>query len=220
MSGRVVVMASLKGGVGKSTLAASLAVYWLQVGRRVALLDTDPNGTLTRWHGKGGSLAAATLQRELDEHAILPKIESLRREHDVVIVDCPGFANQTTVFALGGADLVLIPVMADEASVHEAVRTRKVVKSAATMTGREVLARTLLTRVKHSSVARYARAQLEALGAEPLQAQLGDRAVFQEASFHGSGPSHLAPSSLAAQEGRALAQELSELRPRCQGKRN
>ncbi|HLS69418.1 MAG TPA: ParA family protein [Kiloniellales bacterium] len=213
MSGRVVVMASIKGGVGKSTLAASLAVHWLQAGRRVALLDTDPNATLTRWHGKASALAAATMRTELDEHSVLAHIEDLRQEHDVVIVDCAGFGNQAMVFAIGGADLVLIPVMADEASVYEAMRTRKVVESAAAMARRTIPAYTVLTRVKRTSVARHTRAQLEALGANPLQGQLGDRTIFQESSFHGSAPADLAPSSLAAQEVRALAQELAELRP-------
>ena len=207
------MIASIKGGAGKSTLAASLAVHWLQAGRRVALLDTDPNGTLTRWHGKGSALASATLRTELDEHAILPRVRELRETHDVTLVDCAGFGNQAMVFAVGSADQVLIPVMADEASVYEAVRTRKVVESAAAMANREIPARTVLTRLKRSGVAQHARAQLEALGARPMKAQLADRAVFQEATFHGSAPSDLAPSSLAAREVRALAEELAELAP-------
>lgn len=41
MAGRVLVAASIKGGAGKSTLVACLAVHWLQAGKRVALLDTE-----------------------------------------------------------------------------------------------------------------------------------------------------------------------------------
>ena len=47
----VVAVAQRKGGAGKSTVAANLAVALAAGGARAALLDTDPQGTLTRWHG-------------------------------------------------------------------------------------------------------------------------------------------------------------------------
>ncbi|MDT8267812.1 ParA family protein, partial [Roseomonas sp. DSM 102946] len=46
----VVAVASQKGGAGKSTVAANLATALLAEGIPVALLDTDPQGTLSRWH--------------------------------------------------------------------------------------------------------------------------------------------------------------------------
>ena len=208
MTGQVLAIASIKGGVGKSTLAACLATHWLQAGQRVAVLDTDPNRTLSRWHGMGASLTAATLVTEADEHHILPRIGELRTEHDYTLVDCAGFGNQAMLFAIGGADLVLIPVMADEASIYEAMRTRRLVQSASTLARRPIPARTLLTRVKRSRVVQHARSQLEKLGAEPLPIQLSDRSVFQEASFFGSSPSHTAPSSAAAEEVRAAAEAI------------
>ena len=45
----VIAIAQQKGGAGKSTVAASLAVALAASGLRVALLDTDPQATLSRW---------------------------------------------------------------------------------------------------------------------------------------------------------------------------
>src|SRR5205085_7159335 len=114
---KVLVAATAKGGAGKSTTIACLAVHWHRAGRDVALLDADPNRTLTRWHAKGNALSQMTLRTVLDEHAIITAIGELATEHDLVLVDCAGFGNQAMVFAIGAADLVLIPAMTDEANV-------------------------------------------------------------------------------------------------------
>jgi len=211
MAGQVLVAATGKGGSGKSTVIACLAIHWRRAGRSVALVDADPNRTLTRWHAKGGALASMVLRAETDEHAIIPLIGELAAAHDLVLVDCAGFGNQAMVFAIGAADLVLIPVMTDEANVFEAMRTRKLVESASRLTRRAIPARTLMNRVKRATVSTHTHDQLVALGAEPLAQRLADRAIYQEASFHGSSPSDLDPASAAAQDIALLADELQRL---------
>src|SRR5437773_3677022 len=164
---KVLVAATAKGGAGKSTTIACLAVYWHKIGRKVALLDADPNRTLTRWHSKGSVLSEMTLRTEIDEHEIIPTIGELARGSDLVLVDCAGFGNQAMVFAIGAADLVVIPAMTDEANLFEAARTRKLVASAAQATCRTIAARTLLCRVKRSAIAMHAGAQLGAPKTDP-----------------------------------------------------
>lgn len=211
MQGKVLVAATSKGGAGKSTTIACLAMYWRGVGRTVALVDCDPNQTLTRWHAKGGALSQLPLRTQLDEHAMIPTIEELADEHDLVLVDCAGFGNQAMVFAIGAANVVLIPVMADEANVFEALRTRKVVESASRLTRRPITARTVLSRVKRAAVVEHTRDQLAKRGLEPLTAQMNDRVLFQEATFYGSSPTVLDPASSAARDIAAVAIEIEPL---------
>ena len=49
MSGAVVSIAQQKGGAGKTTLAIQLGVAWLAIGKRVAMLDIDPQASLFTW---------------------------------------------------------------------------------------------------------------------------------------------------------------------------
>lgn len=210
-TGKILVAATSKGGAGKSTMVVCLAAYWHVTGKRVGLLDADPNETLTRWHNKRGTLSRTTLRTEHNEHAIIPVVRELASAHDVVLVDCAGFGNQCMVFAIGAADLVLIPVMTDEANVFEAVRTRRIVESASTLINRPIAVHSVLSRVKRTGVADHAREQLVCLDTPPLAAQLNDRVLFQEATFHGSSPTALAPSSLAARDVIRLAEEIEGL---------
>lgn len=50
MAGRVIAISQQKGGAGKTTLAIQLAMAWRVSGKRVAMLDTDPQASLGAWY--------------------------------------------------------------------------------------------------------------------------------------------------------------------------
>lgn len=206
----ILVVATSKGGTGKTTLGVSLAAYWRDNGRKIAILDTDPNQAMMRWASKGADgFRDIPVQACSDEHAIIENVGELGADKDLVIVDTAGFGNQAMIYAVGVADLVLVPVMADEASLLEAAKMKKVIDSASTLTRREITFRTVLNRVKRmTTVVRHTERNLEQLGLRPASTRVGDRVVFQEASYHGDSPLNLSPNSPAGVEIRKLAREL------------
>jgi chromosome partitioning protein len=50
MAAKVITVAQQKGGAGKTTLTAQLAVAFAGDGQRVALIDIDPQASLAQWH--------------------------------------------------------------------------------------------------------------------------------------------------------------------------
>jgi chromosome partitioning protein len=47
--GKIIAVGNLKGGTGKSTIAVNLACRMAEMGRSVALIDADPQGTAAAW---------------------------------------------------------------------------------------------------------------------------------------------------------------------------
>src|SRR4051794_17524239 len=108
----VIVMCSTKGGVGKSTTALVLAQVFAEAGSSVTLIDADPNQPLMTWvaRTKGGSADNLKVIGNVDENSIIETIDNSANETAFVIVDLEGSANLTASYALGRADLVLIPM--------------------------------------------------------------------------------------------------------------
>ncbi len=49
MAGTIITVAQQKGGAGKTTLTAHLAVAFKDAGKSVALVDIDPQQSLSNW---------------------------------------------------------------------------------------------------------------------------------------------------------------------------
>lgn len=50
---KIIALAGHKGGSSKTTLAVSLAASWAAEGKRILVVDLDPQGSATRWLGAG-----------------------------------------------------------------------------------------------------------------------------------------------------------------------
>lgn len=209
--GRVIAVATLKGGSGKSTVAGCLAVHWRLQGRTPALLDADPQRSLLRLAERerrlGGVAVFAPEGDELGEEA-----RRLAAGHDLAIVDTPGFENEQTSAAIAAADLVILPVKASPLDVDVMGDTMETLFRL--RGGERPGFRCLLTQTTRDSViARHVRGELAAAGFPLLQAELTSRVIYAEAALFGATPSLLQPRGAAAAEIAALAAELDALLP-------
>lgn len=106
---KVLVVASQKGGVGKTTLTGHLGAEAECIGAGpVALLDTDPQGSLAAWWNERKAdlpvYAIAELGRLAEQLA-----ELAAAGIKLCIIDTPPALNETIQAVLKVADLVLIP---------------------------------------------------------------------------------------------------------------
>jgi chromosome partitioning protein len=210
MAARVITIAQQKGGAGKTTLAAQLAAVWAGQGRRLALLDIDPQASLAAWAelrrarlgeaGLGFEFAALSGWRAADwieRHAV---------DADFVIVDSPPHAELEAKIAVRAAGLVLVPLQPSPLDLWSTSTTLKLAREE----HRTVLA--VLNRVPaRSSLIETVAGELARDGVAVATSRLGSRVAFAQAMAQGRGVSETAPASLAAAEITALAAEVAAL---------
>jgi chromosome partitioning protein len=106
---RVIAVCSQKGGVGKTTISAHLAVRAAMAGEGpVVLVDTDPQGSLSEWWRARGDEALALQTFKLDDLA--SGAAAIRnRGAAVAIIDTPPALTAAIEQVMAAADLVVIP---------------------------------------------------------------------------------------------------------------
>lgn len=209
----IVAFAGQKGGAGKTTAAISVAAELLLRGAKVLLVDADPQGSLRTWAQMANELgrpAPTTVAMGADMFAA-PQLPRLAPGFDHVLIDCPPRHGEIQRAALMVADVAVLPCGQGTLDAWSMAATLALVTEARAV--RPVLAVVaLLTRVQPRTVlGQGARDVLAQTGLAVLKTELGFRVAYQEAPATGLGVSTYAPQDPAADEIRALVDELLAL---------
>jgi len=184
----IISICTSKGGAGKTTLAEIILGSVVERGYKAAAIDADLNHTLSDWVSNFSSYPIDAHQ-ELDETKLVDLAGSLEKENDLVVIDTAGAAMQATVFAIGCADLVLIPVQLSSADVIEAIKTSKLVESASQMTRREIPMRIVYTDFQpFTNIADHIENEIEKCNLKTLNTKLKRLVAFKEMTFTGKMP--------------------------------
>lgn len=186
--GRIITVASGKGGTAKSSLTMVLSATLAAAGYRVAVIDADPNACFAQWHRiYEGAPMDCTAEVRQDE--IIDLAQAQAADHDVVLIDTAGFGNTTAAFAAGTADYVLVPVMPDRASTVEAMRMVRQVASFAKASRRDIPVAIVRSRWNPKGlVERAVLSDLEASGAPVLESYFADLSDFGKLTLSGKVP--------------------------------
>ncbi|WP_099827409.1 ParA family partition ATPase [Oceaniglobus indicus] len=183
MGGKVITVAQQKGGSGKTTIAVNLAVAFVRAGKSVALLDTDPQGSLGRWfmarHADGiDDMEFSTASA----WGVGYECEKLKKTCDVVILDTPPKVDADLRPALKVSDLVIVPVASSQVDVWA-------VESVLDLVARERKpAMVVLNRFKPGTrVGADVSAAIGAMDVPVAETKLGNRVVYAETLGLGRG---------------------------------
>lgn len=118
---KTILVASSKGGVGKSTIATHLAAQSALAGQRTVLVDADPQGSATRWAQKRAGLDSAVLPIDGTD-AGRGWQRALPADTQQVVVDAAAGAMAGALAPfLDHADAVVVPVLPSTIDIEATV---------------------------------------------------------------------------------------------------
>jgi chromosome partitioning protein len=100
-----------KGGSGKSTLAINVAAELVTRGKRVLLVDTDPQGSVADWSASRGDNASPFAVIRFDRPVLHREIASLAKGYHYVVVDGPARDAALQRSAILSCTLVAVPTV-------------------------------------------------------------------------------------------------------------
>jgi len=112
--GKVITFSNQKGGSGKTTLSANMAVLWSNSGYKVAVIDADAQKSLTHWIDARkkyyGDHDIGVTPYKFDIKNLSEEIKQIKRKFDFIIIDSPPSITYETVQIVKSANRVFVPV--------------------------------------------------------------------------------------------------------------
>lgn len=191
---QIIAIAMQKGGVGKSTLARSLAVAATRDGLSVLILDMDAQQSVSQWaERRDADMPVVVFSTENE----LPKrLDQAKGAADLVIIDTPPARSTEAPAAVEAADLVLIPTTPDVEPLEQMPRTLRLCRGFS----RPVYAVVNMANPTGPAEVVQTREVIEAMGAQAAPVVLHRRKAHRDASASGLTVQESEPDSKAAEE--------------------
>ena len=205
----IIAVVNQKGGAGKTTIALNLAAALAAEGKRVLLVDADPQQTAQDWAAVRASpppfqvvgLAKPVLHRDL------PKMAA---DYDHVVIDGAPRNYEVARSAIAAADLVLIPVQPSGADFWASRETVGLVKEAHGFKETQKSVFIVSRKIGRTVLSRDIANALAEFDIPILQAGTTQRVVYAETLTGGTTVIEQQPRGAAADEIRAILSELRE----------
>ena len=176
---KILALLNEKGGTGKSTLATNLATALHRAGKRVVLLDADPQGTARDWRAASPEGADLPPVLAADRPPLLTSsLTGLNA--DIAVIDAPAKAESMSAAIVKASHVALLVIQPSGADVWASGAAVKLIESkrelggaidAAFLVNRASGSTKLSKLIKDGSWNEYE-------GIEQLDATVGNRAVW------------------------------------------
>ena len=181
---KLIALMNEKGGSGKTTLATNLATALHRRGKKVVLVDADPQGTARDWRAASPEGVDLPPVVALDRPQMLSSIATLAA--DFVVIDTPAKAEAMAAGVVRVANLALIVIQPSGADVWASAATVKLVRQKLDVGG-QIDAAFLVNRTSGSTkLSKLIKGgEWNEYGFDQLDATLGNRVSFAQALTDG-----------------------------------
>ena len=197
--GKVISFSNQKGGSGKTTLSANLAVLWSNSGYKVAVIDADAQNSLTYWLEARkkyyGEDDIGITSYNFDVRNLKEEIKQIKSKYNFIIIDSPPSITFDTIQIIKASDRVFVPVQPSPLDVMATVPFLNLVKQE--KKNPIIFLNRVMPRVKLTDAMIL---RLRYAGAKIARSRISSKVLFAETFSVGRGVIDISVTSDAAKE--------------------
>nr|WP_293840144.1 ParA family partition ATPase [uncultured Arsenicibacter sp.] len=184
----ILSVTSLKGGVGKSTVAQNLAVCFAHSNYKVCIVDVDTNQSALRWSGlRDEDMPAVPVFGLIDGIELAKNVKQLNKDYEIVIIDGTPSLSQVTSKIILLADLLIIPILPSGLDIWATEKFIERYQDAESQKEEHIPAYFLINQNQTTNLSRDVRDVLEQTGIPVWPSSLRNRIAYREAVIKGLG---------------------------------
>jgi chromosome partitioning protein len=216
MSAKIIAVVNQKGGAGKTTVSMQLAGTLGRQGRKVLVIDADPQATATRWAASASDeqpFPAAVSGLSAAGGKVHREAQKFINDYEFIIIDCPPAADSPVPqSALLVADIALVPVIPSPLDLWASVGIGNVIMNVLDI-NEALRPRIVVNQCQpNTALAKEAIEVLSEFGIELTNTRLHQRTAYRQSAVYGGTVHDLgSKAALAIQEVDALAREVLEI---------
>ena len=206
-----IAITSLKGGVGKTTIATNLAVCFAQKGYKVCIVDTDAEqeSSISWAEQRPDDLIRVAVMR-VGEKTLIREVKQQEKNYDIVLLDGSPQLRELASATIAASDLVIVPISPSAYDFWALENFLGRLEQVRQMKAERLEAYILLNKFNESQ--NIGKELLEGLKNEfteipKLKTTIGERVAYKETISHGLGVTEYKDKK-AKDEIQALANEL------------
>lgn len=180
----IISTVQVKGGTGKTTIAAHLAGYLFNQGHRVSVLDADPQQGASLWLKAALPLVEVVPAHDPDE--ILDLLPSMEGAADFVICDGPAGGAEPTRALMLRSSLALLPCGPSVLDLRALADSARLVKQAQSIRKGKPGAVVVLNKMEpHTNLSREIREAAPSIGLDVAAGEIRKRAAYADSFGQG-----------------------------------
>ena len=197
--GKIIAFSNQKGGSGKTTVSANLAVLWANSDYKVAVIDADAQGSLSYWLDARkkyyGEEPTGIDSYSFDARNLSEDLKAIKRKYDFIIIDSPPSITFETIQIVKSSDAIYVPVQPSPLDLMATIPFLNIAKQEGKKT--VVVLNRVMPRAKLTDAMIM---RLRYAGAKIARSRISGRIIYAETFSVGRGVVDISVTSDASKE--------------------
>ena len=201
----IITLAHQKGGVGKSTLATNLRGYFAGGGYKTALVDIDPQGSLSKLVRTFSDQVGREPEHVIERRSFqtFADLGRLLEGYDIAVIDTPPYLSHDLEAVFDITNVVLVPCKASPLDFLAIGETLDLIRQAKAKREQLVAAVVLTMTITGTDFTTSIRQELEKTEFPVLTTEIGNRVAYMR--------SLLTANTVLGDENRKAREEIESL---------